>query len=170
MEVLSYSEFKVTDEMFASKGKRFANYIIDIIIFYVLFAVFGIIAVLLVEITGSEEIINFILELENINPLIDRLITAILLAIFYMVLEGLTQRTVGKLITQTKVVLENGEKPSPETTMKRSLCRIIPFDAFSFLGNSSRGWHDTISKTYVVDTKVFEEHKKAFFDFKLLGK
>ena len=87
-----------------------------------------------------------------------------------MILEGLTQRTIGKLITRTKVVMENGEKPSSEAIIIRSLCRMIPFDAFSFLGDPSRGWHDTISKTYVVDVQKFEDQKKSHADFQLLGK
>jgi uncharacterized RDD family membrane protein YckC len=90
--------------------------------------------------------------------------------IFYFILESTSQRTIGKLITQTKVVLENGEKPSLETIIIRSLCRIIPFEPFSFFGNIPRGWHDTISKTYVVDIKIFEEQKKSHENYNLIGK
>ena len=85
-------------------------------------------------------------------------------------MESISQRTIGKLVTQTKVVLENGEKPAPETIILRSLCRFIPFNAISFLGNIPRGWHVTISKTFVVDLKVFEEQKKFHEDFHLIGK
>lgn len=170
MEVLNYSEFKVTDEMLASKSLRFANYIIDRIIFYAMFAVVGVLLIVIGELVGSDSIIEFIEGLEDINPLIDRLITMIIFIVFYMILEGLTQRTIGKLITKTKVVLEDGRKPSPETIVIRSLCRMIPFDAFSFLGNPSRGWHDTLSKTYVVDIRKFEEQKKSHHDFLQLGK
>ena len=67
------------------------------------------------------------------------------------------------------MVLENGEKPKVDVILLRSLARIIPFEPFSFLGNSPRGWHDTLTKTYVVDTKIFDEQKKAFEAFKLIG-
>jgi len=32
----------------------------------------------------------------------------------------------------------------------RTLCRYIPFEPFSFLGNKPIGWHDSLSKTLVV--------------------
>jgi len=170
MEVLNYSEFKVTDEMLASKSKRFANYVIDRIVFYGIIIVLGILAVLIASLLGSESVLNFLDSLENVNSLVDRLITTIIFIILYMIIEGLTQRTVGKLITRTKVVMENGEKPPFETIVVRSLCRMIPFNAFSFLGSIPRGWHDTISKTFVVDVQKFEDQKKSHTDFQLLGK
>lgn len=36
--------------------------------------------------------------------------------------------------------------------LARCFCRLIPFNAFSFLGGSGSGWHDSIPKTKVVDT------------------
>ena len=99
----------------------------------------------------------------------DMLITLLVYLLYYFVLESLTQRTLGKLITQTKVVLENGEKPGADVIVLRSLARIIPFEPFSFLGSIPRGWHDTLTRTFVVDVKTFEEHKKAHEDFQLIG-
>jgi uncharacterized RDD family membrane protein YckC len=78
-------------------------------------------------------------------------------------------RTVGKFITQTIVVDEHGEKPHHETILIRSLCRLIPFNPFSvlFLG---RGWHDSISKTYVVNKKALDEKKRLFDALEQNGK
>ena len=170
MKVLDYTEFQVTDEMLASKSKRFANYIIDRILFNSIFLVFGFVASLLGELLASDRIILFLEGLDNVNPVLDFLITTLIFTILYTILESLTQKTIGKLITNTKVVLENGEKPSVNVIIIRSLCRLIPFDAFSFLGDVPKGWHDTMSKTYVVDTKIFEEHKKAHKNYFLIGK
>jgi len=50
----------------------------------------------------------------------------------------------------TIVVDERGNKISFGKAALRSLCRIIPFEAFSFLGEEGRGWHDTITNTYVI--------------------
>ena len=167
MEVLNYKKFRVTDEMFASKGKRFLNYLIDLGFFYALFILLGILLYIMAEITGSEGLYDFLIELENVNPIIDRLLTAVLLVIYYTILESLSQKTIGKLITRTKVVLENGERPPFEVFVKRSLCRIIPFDPISFLGK--KGWHDSISKTYVVDDNVFNEQKRQHKNYQELG-
>jgi len=53
---------------------------------------------------------------------------------YYVFFEGVTGRSIGKYFTKTKVVTEDGEKPNFETILVRSLCRFIPFEAFSFLG------------------------------------
>ncbi len=52
----------------------------------------------------------------------------------------------------------------------RSFSRLIPFEAFSFLGTPCRGWHDSISKNYVVDNKKLIAKKQSEIDFNDLGK
>ncbi len=163
-------EFKVTNDILASSGKRFANFLIDRTLFTGIFFVFGVLIAFYAELTGDYETLDYVKRFENINRFLDMLITGLLFAILYSIFEFKTQRTIGKYITKTKVVLENGEKPDLNTIITRSLCRIIPFDALSYLGNPSRGWHDTISNTYVVDIDKFENKKNTIEDFKNLGR
>ena len=66
------------------------------------------------------------------------------------------RRTIGKFVTGTKAVNTDGSKMEPKTILLRSLCRIVPFEPFSALGNPSRPWHDKWSKTYVIDVKKIE--------------
>jgi uncharacterized RDD family membrane protein YckC len=68
---------------------------------------------------------------------------------YYTLLEGFTGRTLGKFITGTYVVTDEGLKPSFPTILGRTLCRFIPFEAFTFLF-SSIGFHDRLSHTRVV--------------------
>ena len=68
-------------------------------------------------------------------------------------MESLTGRTMAKLITRTKVVMENGDKPTFEVILTRTLCRLIPFNWISFLGDDGVGWHDSLSKTRVISVK-----------------
>lgn len=164
--------FKVTPDLYASKGNRFAHYIIDLIaVVFVLYGVFiGFIFLYysIVEDTTSMDV--FFSELENTNPILDRLITTIVLALLYFCLEYLTKgRSVGKYITKTKVVMEDGSNPNTGDYLKRSFSRMIPFEAFSFLGSEGRGWHDTISKTYVVDIDKFEAKKKSQDELEQIG-
>ena len=63
--------------------------------------------------------------------------------------ENFFLKTPGKIARNTIVVNYDGNRPTTSSILIRSLCRIIPFDSMSFLGSTS-GWHDTISKTYVV--------------------
>lgn len=70
---------------------------------------------------------------------------------YYIFFEGIWGRTPGKFILGTIVVTDEGKQPSLMTIVKRTLCRFIPFEAFSFLGE--RGWHDSITDTMVVRTR-----------------
>ncbi len=169
---MTSENFIVTPDLYATKGNRFANYIVDLIILYVtvvlIFLVFGVIFYSVADDTSALD--AYVFEEEDPNPLLDRLITSIVLAILYFVLELLTKgRSIGKYITKTKVVLEDGSTPRAADFLRRSFSRIIPFEQFSFLGDEGRGWHDTISKTYVVDIAKFEAKKKAANELDLIG-
>jgi uncharacterized RDD family membrane protein YckC len=69
---------------------------------------------------------------------------------YYILCEGLTGKTVGKLVTKTKVVREDGGKPALANIVGRSCARLIPFEWFSFLSERGHGWHDRFSRTRVV--------------------
>ncbi|OYW69498.1 MAG: hypothetical protein B7Z21_01185 [Verrucomicrobiales bacterium 32-60-5] len=68
--------------------------------------------------------------------------------------EGLFGRSVGKWITGTKVVMVSGAALSFPRASLRSLCRLVPFDPFSFLGADAIGWHDKWTCTRVVDLRA----------------
>ncbi|MEK7253493.1 MAG: RDD family protein [Bacteroidota bacterium] len=73
---------------------------------------------------------------------------------YYLVTETIFNgKTIGKFITKTVVVNMDGSPVAFPTVLGRSFARLIPFEAFSFLGASGRGWHDTLTKTMVVDEK-----------------
>lgn len=166
------TSFTVTPDLYASKGNRFANYIVDFIaILLVLYAVvIGIIFLFYSFADDTSVVDSYLMELENANPLLDRLITAIVLALFYFALESLTKgRSLGKYITKTKVVMVDGSQPKAGDYLKRSFSRMIPFEAFSFLGAEGRGWHDSISKTYVVDIERFEAKRKSHQELDEIG-
>ncbi len=75
--------------------------------------------------------------------------------LYYWTLEGFFGRTIGKLLTGTKVVAADGSRVDASAIFVRTLIRLIPFEVFSFLGASDSGWHDRWSKTVVVRV----EHK-----------
>lgn len=72
----------------------------------------------------------------------------ILFALYYFVFESLTQSTPGKMLTNSIVINEYGQKPTRDELIVRSLVRLVPFEIFSCL--AERGWHDKWSKTWVV--------------------
>lgn len=131
----------------ATSTKRFVNHFIDVIAFYIFTFVMafmsGIVAVLV-----SPDSLN---DLEGPHSQLGQYLFGIVLYItYYTVLEASTGRTLGKLVTGTRVVDNDGKLPSLGRILKRSVLRLVPFEAFSFLGDS-RGWHDRWSDTWVVE-------------------
>jgi uncharacterized RDD family membrane protein YckC len=77
------------------------------------------------------------------------LINTTVVFIYYFASEASTGLTAGKLITQTKVVTQDGDKPTTYNIFIRSLWRIVPLEPISWL-NTTTGWHDRQSDTMVV--------------------
>jgi len=157
--------FRVTTDLYASKEKRFGTYAVDIMGYYVMSFVLGVLLGVLALI-GVEEPLNFMSSLDGLEGFILNLFVYF---IYYTVFESLSYKTLGKYITKTKVVMEDGTNPQISDILIRTLCRLIPFDFLSFLGDSGRGWHDSISNTYVVDERKFNAKKSNQLELELIG-
>ena len=162
MEEKHRKKFKVNEELIASHGQRmlnlFVDYLAQLVLFMIAFSFAGAIA----QVNGNKEFIpNFIK-----NDIAQYTAATFISLFYYNVFEIFFARTVGKFITQTVVVDEHGAKPHHETILIRSLCRLIPFEILSFIGMPARGWHDSLSKTYVVNKKLLDEKKKQFHALK----
>lgn len=130
----------------ASKWRRFFNWLIDRLVIYgLVFA--GMVAAALVF---GDRVLAWA---ENIDTLTDFAITYATTFLYYTFFEGLFGFSVGKLITNTRVVDEQGNRLSFGRAALRSLCRLIPFDAVSLLLSDDdvrRAWHDSLAKSYVI--------------------
>jgi uncharacterized RDD family membrane protein YckC len=146
----------ITNDLLASKGQRLLNFIIDAIIVYIIIAAIGVTVNLVGEVTKTPTLMDWVSSMNN--NLIYLLI--ILITILYFALtEIYFSRTFAKYFTKTIVVNSHGGKPSVNAIIKRTLCRFIPFEPFTFLGLNSRGWHDSFSKTYVVKKHLLLERQ-----------
>lgn len=130
---------EVTKDVLAVKSKRFGNFVIDLIFRYVIFFIIGLVGAII----NPEAILEWS---ENVTRIEDILYSLAVLMLYYIVTEAVFQRTLGKLITGTKVVMADGSKPGFGTIVLRTLCRLIPFEVFSFIGEDAYGWHDSFSK------------------------
>ncbi len=145
-------EYSNTEEMYwvpASNGLRFANFMIDSIVFIiatiVLLFTFGFVCIMM-----GHEIPQYLVADDLGSKLLKNLTSSIIFILLYTVLEASSGGyTVGKLITGTKVIREDGGKVSLGDALKRSLIRYVPFDALSIFF-SERMWHDKWSKTMVI--------------------
>ncbi|MCC6727172.1 MAG: RDD family protein [Saprospiraceae bacterium] len=132
----------------ARHEKRFLNNLIDSLVM-----------------SGMTRLIEFVLmkfyawePSEELTP--ENILTSLLMGLsltiaYYCTMEGFCNgRTIGKFLTKTKVVDINGQAPDFSSVLIRSLSRLVPFEALSFLGKDPIGWHDKWSKTRVVEDKT----------------
>lgn len=125
---------------YASKSQRFANYFIDVIILY---SFLGAAIFILADVGALNR-------LEGLDGAFN-ILFYIGFIIYYFLVESIFKgRTIGKFITKTKVVDENGQTPSTKAIFIRSISRIVPFEAFSAFNSEAHMWHDKWSKTRVV--------------------
>jgi uncharacterized RDD family membrane protein YckC len=126
-----------------SAGVRFANYIIDIIVYYAMY--FGVNVLYFMSVyneTGS-------IDPEAASTGMIYLIAIGIFLLYYTVFEGATKgKTLGKLITGTVVVKTDGSPITFKDAFLRSLSRLVPFEPFSAFGGNP--WHDSWTHTMVV--------------------
>jgi uncharacterized RDD family membrane protein YckC len=122
----------------ASLGRRFGNYVIDLVLVVAVMAAIGV-AMVAIDIDLFE----------TSGPLLQ----VAAYAVVYVLPEAAFGRTLGKFCTGTKVVNLQGGKPSFGQVIARTGIRFVPFEPFSFLWGDATGWHDTWSKTRVVPVR-----------------
>ena len=135
---LEKQKLEAVENNSVSSSIRFVNFLID---FVVIFIFYGLV------VPNFEQFLTLTSKAELIIYRIGTLI--LFFAIYYIPFEYKYQKTLGKIITKTKVVNFEGEKPELADIVSRTFCRLIPFDRFSFFFTRN-GFHDAISKTKVI--------------------
>ena len=135
---------------YANNGIRFANYIIDVIAFYFIAFIIGLVFAMFT--TDEQALDDLFLEPTAQEEFIQTLLSIALFVGYYVVFEYFFKgKTIGKLITRSRAVTNDNATMSFKTTLIRSLSRIIPFEPLSFFGSRpDSGWHDQISKSKVI--------------------
>ncbi|WP_217789611.1 RDD family protein [Pinibacter aurantiacus] len=87
--------------------------------------------------------------------------------VYYFLMEAIFKVTFGKIVTDSVVVNEKGEKATTARVLVRTICRFIPFDVFSFVGEE--GWHDSLSGTSVINDQYAWEDEDDTFDTYFTG-
>ncbi|NML69118.1 RDD family protein [Chryseobacterium sp. RP-3-3] len=152
---------QIVDRHRASKGARFANYLIDLVAFYIVF--FVVLTILMLISPAFRE------WMANANDLIQRVIAIIFYILFSFAMETVTGgRSLGKLITGTRVIMTDGQKPSAGNYFLRNIIRgVILVDQLSFL--SENGFHDSWSNTRVINIKNYDAERQLKSDINSIG-
>lgn len=139
----------------ASKGARLLNYIIDILVFYALSFVVGILWGIYMMANNSkiiQEPTNGELQGGGTLQLVLLAGFLFILLAYYTLMEAFTKgRTIGKFITGTQAVSMDGSNITFNQAFIRSISRFVPFEPFSALGNAP--WHDSWADTVVIKKK-----------------
>ena len=141
------TENNAADLVPAGMGKRLANYFIDALFFY--FILYFALTIL----SPFSPLANRLLVMKpKTIVLADQLILSFIYGFFMSVLETLLKgKTIGKFITGTRAVTENGQPLTMQVAFTRGLIRIIPFEQLSAISFPPYPWHDRWSKSIVVD-------------------
>jgi uncharacterized RDD family membrane protein YckC len=133
----------MTEQLYlAKKDYRLINQLIDL--FFIFLIWFAVIA-LIIYFRGYRRNTNIDKEMSFIYFLFFPIFW-----MYYLVLEFFIQKTIGKMITRTKVVTVTGEKPTFIQILIRTLSRCIPFEYLAYLF-SVIGLHDRLSSTRVIN-------------------
>lgn len=136
----SYGEWEVVEKVYHEKRPvdslssllRLVNYLIDILVITLLIVL-------------GHSFLDFA------NSLILDFLTLLIYFGYYILLEFYFQQTIGKYLTSSLVVNENGERPDFKTICLRTFTRIIPLDPYSFFWTDDRRfWHDKWTETFVI--------------------
>ncbi len=142
-----------------SQGVRFGYFMIDVVFYYIITFIIGIILGIIIVATGGIESLRPDSTMMKVLDLMGYPI----FFLYYAISEGLGGATLGKLICGYTVIDEHANKVSFPKVLLRTVCRYIPFEAFSCFGE--RGWHDKLSKTYVVKRSEKAELQKLLGSF-----
>ena len=135
------TEKKEFDSSKVSSWIRLIHFIVDIIGFFVTALVLSLIVDLFISSPSEAHI-----------ELVGSILFLISFIVYYVFMEYTFQKTIGKFLTKTIVVMQDGSKPLLSDILVRTLCRLIPLDQFSYLFTKN-GFHDRLSRTTVVKDK-----------------
>jgi uncharacterized RDD family membrane protein YckC len=134
----------------ADTGKRFANYIIDVVVFYLLAMGVGVI----IALVSPSTIMEMSDDTSPFGSITDRIISLVLYGVYMGIVESIFKgKSLGKLITGTRAVNMDGSPISAGTAFSRGFSRAVPFCAFSAFGTPCNPWQDKWTDTLVIDEK-----------------
>jgi uncharacterized RDD family membrane protein YckC len=151
----------LTDELsseiqlqYASTSQRFLNYLIDNLLmqFGLSYATGAAVGILL-GLLFPEYIIRISENPERMDVYVLGYVIAIVNYLLYYTIceKGFKGYTLGKAITGTRAIREDGGELTLRNAFLRTLSRLVPFEALSGFGGHP--WHDTWTKTMVVKTR-----------------
>jgi len=127
----------------ATKDKRIANHLIDMVCYLIMAFVLSILTAMISTRLGWKDL--------TLGAFVILIVLPGSKFLYYSLFESKLGKTIGKMITCTRVVNKSGGRIGSGKAVLRTLCRFIPFEVFSFLFKRGVGWHDSFSGTRVIN-------------------
>lgn len=156
VHLLAEENFELNQFEYASQGQRFVNWLIDnLLMRFGLSYVTGMGIGLLLSVTAPDFLAKIVYSDGSMNGslLFFSLIVGYLnYILYYSICEKLFKGyTLGKLISGSRAIRQDGGELSFKDALLRSLSRCVPFEVFS--GFNTLAWHDSWTDTMVVKTR-----------------
>ncbi len=142
--------------VYATQGQRFVNWLVDnLFMRYALSYFTGMMVGNLLGMIAPEWLARLVYGGERVS--VDLLLLAFIIGIFnyllyYTCCEKLFRGyTLGKLISGTRAIRNDGQELTFRDALMRSLVRLVPFEVFS--GFNTLAWHDSWTDTMVVRSR-----------------
>jgi uncharacterized RDD family membrane protein YckC len=140
---------------YATQGQRFLNWLIDnLLMRYGLAYLTGMGVGLIIGIAAPDFFENITYSQSTFGTLffLGIFISYLNYIIYYTLCEKLFKGyTLGKLVTGTRAIRQDGEELTFRNALLRSLSRCVPFEVFS--GFSTLTWHDSWTDTMVIKAR-----------------
>lgn len=154
-DLLSQETLGINQFVHATQGQRFLNWLIDnLLMQYGLSYLTGMAIGFLIGIIAPEFFEDIINAGELGGPilLLTFLVAYLNYIVYYTICEKLFKGyTLGKLITGTRAIRQDGNELTFKDALLRSLSRLVPFEAFS--GFNTLTWHDSWTDTMVIKSR-----------------
>ena len=154
-DLLAEESFNLDQFVYATQGQRFLNWLIDnLLMRFGLSYLTGMGVGIIIGI-AKPDFFEDIADTGEMGPpmlMLGVLIAYLNYIIYYTICEKLFRGyTLGKLITGTRAIRQDGGELTFRNALLRSLSRLVPFEIFS--GFSTLTWHDSWTDTMVVKTR-----------------
>jgi uncharacterized RDD family membrane protein YckC len=155
-DLLADEAYDLNHYVYASQGQRFLNWLIDnVLIRFGLAYLTGTAIGLLLALIAPDFIANIANtggETSSGLVVLGLIIAYVNYIIYYTFCEKLFKGyTLGKIITGTRAIRQDGQELTLKNALLRSLSRCVPFEVFS--GFNTLAWHDRWTDTMVVKSR-----------------
>jgi uncharacterized RDD family membrane protein YckC len=137
----------------ATTNQRFINFLIDNLLMRYVIS-WGTAYLLVNGISAISVDLAYDLFSEGSELLASAVIGLVNHLIYYTICEkAFSGYTLGKLISGTRAIRDDGQELTFGNALLRSFCRLVPFETFSIWFGGGAPWHDLWTKTKVIQVR-----------------